>query len=64
MNNGMDIIDQLIKKNATLEDLVKLLVKEVKVAEAKASSASNQGSTLKSTVDALLKRVTALEGKK
>jgi hypothetical protein len=44
MNTGMDVIDQLTTKSKTLEEMVKTLVKEVKIAEAKASSASTQAS--------------------
>jgi hypothetical protein len=45
MNTGMDLVDQLVKRVSALEDQVKILVKEVKVAESMSSTASNGVST-------------------
>jgi hypothetical protein len=64
MNTGMDVIDELGKEQLILKEKVNTLVKEFKVCEAKASSASNGASTVKSAVEALAKRVAALEHKK
>jgi polyhydroxyalkanoate synthesis regulator phasin len=64
MNTGMETIDQLEKKQGSLEEKVHTLGKEFKVCEAKSLSASNGASTAKSAVDALTKRVSALEHKK
>jgi hypothetical protein len=63
MNTGMDVIDQLVTKHAVVEETTKNLLKDVKVAESKASSASNGVSSVKSDLLALVKRVTALEKK-
>jgi hypothetical protein len=64
MNTGMDVVDQMGKKQLSLEEKVNTLVKEVKVFEAKASSASNGVSMIKSAVEVLVKRVTSVEGRK
>jgi hypothetical protein len=64
MNTGMDLVDQLVKRRTTLEELVKALLKGTKVAESKSSTASNGVSTLTKMVEALVKRVTSLEAKK
>jgi hypothetical protein len=64
MNTGMESIDQLEKKQGSLEERVHTLGKEFKVCEAKSSSESNGASTVKTAVEALTKRVSALEHKK
>jgi lysozyme family protein len=64
MNTGMDLVDQLVKRVTTLEELVKGLIKDVKVAELKSSSASNGVSSITKTIEALVKRVASLESKK
>jgi hypothetical protein len=64
MNMGMDVVDQMGKKQMSLEKKVNGLIKDAKVLEAKASSASNGVSTVKSSVEALAKRVSTLEGRK
>jgi hypothetical protein len=64
MNTGMDVVDQMGKKQLSLEEKVNALVKEVKVCDAKASTASNCVSTVKSSVEALAKRVSSVEGRK
>jgi hypothetical protein len=64
MNTGMESIDQLEKKQGSLEEKVHTLGKEFKVRKAKSSNASNGASMAKRVVDALSKRVSALEHKK
>jgi peptidoglycan hydrolase CwlO-like protein len=64
MNTGMDAIDQIEKKHDALESQVKSLTKEVKVADTKATSASNGSDRVKSSMEALSKRVVSLENKK
>jgi hypothetical protein len=61
MNTGMDVVDQLSKKLTVVEEKVNPIVKEVKVAEAKASNAANNISTLSKMVDGLVRKVTTLE---
>jgi hypothetical protein len=64
VNTGMDSVDQMGKKQTKLEERVNTLVKDVKVCEAKSSSASNGASQAKEKVVALSKRVSTMEGKK
>jgi outer membrane murein-binding lipoprotein Lpp len=64
MNSGMDIVDKLLMKVAALEEKVATMIKDVKVAEAKSSTASNNVSTLTKTVEGLSKRLSALESRK
>jgi creatinine amidohydrolase/Fe(II)-dependent formamide hydrolase-like protein len=64
MNTGMDLVDQLVKKNTILEERVTVLTKDAEVCEAKSSSASNGASTAQKAVEALAKRVAALASKK
>jgi hypothetical protein len=64
MNTGMDVVDQSSKKLTVVEDKVNPMVKEVKVAEAKASNAANNISMLSKTVDGLARKVATLESKK
>jgi hypothetical protein len=64
MNTGMDAIDAIEKKQESLEVQVKSLTKEVKVADTKAASALNGADCVKSSVEALAKRVSSLESKK
>jgi hypothetical protein len=64
MNTGMDIVAQLSKKLAVVEEKVNPMVKDVKVAAAKASNAANNISMLSKTVDGLVQKVATLESKK
>jgi hypothetical protein len=64
MNTGMEAINQIEKNHEALESQVKSLTKEVKVADPKATSASNSSDRIKSSVEALTKRVSSLENKK
>jgi hypothetical protein len=64
MNTGMDLVDQLVKRVTILEDKVGGMAKEVKTLQAKASSASNAISIASKSIDALVKRVSALESQK
>jgi septal ring factor EnvC (AmiA/AmiB activator) len=65
MNTGtMDAIDQIEKKHDVLESQVKSLTKEVKVSDTKATSALNGSDRIKSSMEALTKRVASLENKK
>jgi hypothetical protein len=64
MNTGMDAIDQIEKKHEVWEAQVKAMSKEVKVADTKATSASNGANCAKSSVEAIAKRVSSLENRK
>jgi predicted nucleic acid-binding Zn-ribbon protein len=64
MNTGMDIVDKLVKRVSLLEEKILSMQKELKAAEAKASSASNGVNTVQKAVDAIARRVTSLESKK
>jgi hypothetical protein len=64
MSTGMDVVDQMGKRQLSLEEKVKKLVKEVKVCDANVSTASNGVSTVKSSVEAFAKRVSSVEGRK
>jgi acetyl/propionyl-CoA carboxylase alpha subunit len=64
MNTGMDIIDHLGKKLTVVKEKATPMVTDVKVAEAKASNASNSNSTLSKKVDGLVRKVAAWESKK
>jgi hypothetical protein len=64
MNTGMDVVDQLSKKVTLLDERVPGLIKEVKIADAKAATASNNASIASKAVEALTRRIAALESKK
>jgi FMN-dependent NADH-azoreductase len=64
MNTGKELVDQLVKKNAVLEEKVGHITKELQAATTASSTASNNVNTLTRTVDALVKRVSALESRK
>lgn len=57
MNNGMESVDALVSKNATLEQKVATLTKAVTDATNSAKTASNQVSDLKNQVKELSKKV-------
>jgi hypothetical protein len=61
MNTGMDIIDQLVKRNSVVEEKVTGLLKDSKGVDAKASSASNSLSITSKALENLVKRVAAIE---
>jgi hypothetical protein len=64
MNTGMDLVDQLVKRVTVLEEKINGLIKDVKVAESKSSTASNGVSSLTKAIETLTKRVSSLESKK
>jgi hypothetical protein len=64
LNTGMDIVNWLGNRLTTVEEKVNPMVKDVKVAEAKASNAPNSISKKTKTVDGLIQKVAALKSKK
>jgi hypothetical protein len=64
MNTGMDLVDQLVKRVTSLEEKVRGLLKDVKVAESKSSTASNGVSESKTSISDLAQCVSSLESKK
>jgi hypothetical protein len=64
MNTGMDIVDQLVKKVAMLEEKVTTMLKDLKSADTKAQTASNNVSKALKSIDSLTKRISTIESKK
>jgi peptidoglycan hydrolase CwlO-like protein len=63
MNTGMDLVDQLVKRVRVLEEKVTSMQKDLKSADTKAQTASNNVSNALKAIESLNKKVTSLEGR-
>jgi uncharacterized protein YneF (UPF0154 family) len=64
MNTGMDLVDQLVKQVGILEEKVSSMQKDLKSADTKAQTASNNVSSALKAIDVLNKKVSSLAAKK
>lgn len=60
-NTGIESLERLITRVATIEDQVKEIAKSVKAATTSSTTASNKADEAKKTIAALEKRIATLE---